>query len=723
MPTSLFLRSALALLLALFVVPAATVLRAQTTAPGALDPAFPAFGGTDLADRGPDARVRAVLVQPADGKILVAGEFIAVNGVTRPLVARLLPDGSVDTAFNNSRLFPTGSVNALALQSDGKILVGGVFARTTDGAQLTVARLNRDGSLDTGFNPSTATDRPALAVAAAGGSSGSSGGVFVGGAFNAFAGAPYSGLVRLLSDGSVDTTSFDPGTGAGGAAVNALARLSDGRLLVGGNFASFNGTPRPGLVRLRATGTVDTAFNPVNPVIPGAVLALVPLQTGGSQPNGVLVARAGGTLQRLNGSGAADPAFTGIGFVQGGDVQALAVDDQGRILLGGNFTRYGSTARRGLARLNPDGTLDATFDPGRGVDDAVRALALGTDGGLILGGDFNTVGGELRPFLARLFTGPPAAGTLSFGADAVSLGESAGTLIVRVDRVGGTKGAVRVPVTSSLADSAVEGVDYTLAGDGTVGIEDGAASGMLTVNLLDNALPQPDRTFSLTLGTPTGGAALGSPARVTVTILDDDFPPVFTSSAAATGTVGQTFSYQITATNVPTRFAANGLPAGLTVDPASGLISGTPTAPGVFVATLSAANNAGTGTAALTLTIAPGLAALTVSIEATTPTASAAAGLKGVFTLTRTGGDGNLNAPLTVFYKIKGSAVGGVEYKTLPGVATIPAGATTVKVKVKPVPVADGFIGIGSTTVQLKLRAGEGYGLGTPVKTTVTVLR
>lgn len=65
-------------------------------------------------------------------------EFIGVNGVTRPLVARLLPDGSVDPAFNNSKLFPTGSVNALALQPDGKILVDGLFYRTTDAAPLVV---------------------------------------------------------------------------------------------------------------------------------------------------------------------------------------------------------------------------------------------------------------------------------------------------------------------------------------------------------------------------------------------------------------------------------------------------------------------------------------------------------------------------------------------------------------------------------------------------------
>lgn len=604
----------------------APALRAQGPAAGTLDPDFPAAGADS---RGPDAPVRAVAVQPADGKILVAGEFIGVNGVTSPLVARLFPDGSLDPSFGNTRLFPTGTVNALTIQSDGKILLGGLFYRTTDGALLTVARLKTDGTLDPAFNATGTTDLPVVALAPA-----SSGGVIVGGGFSVFGGQKYAGLVRLKSDGSVDATGFDPGTGTDGGTVNALARLSDGRLLVGGSFTSFNGVTRPGLVRLKSDGTVDTGFSPVNPAIAGAVLALLPVQTGGSQPNGVLLARANGTIQRLTGTGASDPAFTGVGFVQGGNVNALAVDDQGRILLGGGFTRYGITPRRGLARLLPDGTLDATFNPGLGVDAPVRALALGTDGGLVLGGDFSTVAGVSRPFLARVFTGPPAAGTVQFDAASLTVGEGAGTLTVRVNRLGGTRGAVSVPVTPTLAGTAGEGVDYNLVGDGTVRFEDGEASGTLTVSILNNPTPQPDRTFTLTLNPPTGGAALGTPASVTVTILDDDFPP----------------------------------------------------------------------------------AAASVTIQATTPTASAATNAKGVFTLTRTGGDPSLPA-LTVSYKVKGTAVGGVDYRTLPGVVTFPDGAATVKVKVKALPFEAGY----ETTVQLKLAGGSGYGLGSPVKATVTV--
>ena len=83
-------------------------------------------------------------------------------------------------------------------------------------------------------------------------------------------------------------------------------------------------------------------------------------------------------------------------------------------------------------------------------------------------------------------------------------------------------------------------------------------------------------------------------------------PPVITSSDTTGGTVGTAFSYQITATNSPTSFGASGLPTGLTVDTASGLISGTPTGAGTSSVTLSATNSGGTGNSPLTLTIISG---------------------------------------------------------------------------------------------------------------------
>jgi hypothetical protein len=79
--------------------------------------------------------------------------------------------------------------------------------------------------------------------------------------------------------------------------------------------------------------------------------------------------------------------------------------------------------------------------------------------------------------------------------------------------------------------------------------------------------------------------------------------PVITSAGTATGTIGVAFNYQITATTSPASFGAAGLPAGLSVNTSTGLISGTPSATGTSTVNLSATNADGTGTATLSLTV------------------------------------------------------------------------------------------------------------------------
>ena len=118
---------------------------------------------------------------------------------------------------------------------------------------------------------------------------------------------------------------------------------------------------------------------------------------------------------------------------------------------------------------------------------------------------------------------------------------------------------------------------------------------------LISGTPSAAGTFSITLSATNAGGTGTAPLTLTV----NPPPPDITSPATATATVGQAFSYQITATNNPTSFDATGLPANLIVDTSTGLISGTPSAAGTFSITLSATNAGGTGTAPLTLTVNP----------------------------------------------------------------------------------------------------------------------
>ena len=117
-------------------------------------------------------------------------------------------------------------------------------------------------------------------------------------------------------------------------------------------------------------------------------------------------------------------------------------------------------------------------------------------------------------------------------------------------------------------------------------------------------------------------------------------PPAITSPLTASGTVGAAFSYQITATNNPTSFNATGLPAGLSVNTTTGLISGTPTAPGSFSVALSATNSAGTGSATLALSTAQQQApAITSSL-----TANGTIGVPFTYQITATNNPTSYNA-------------------------------------------------------------------------------
>jgi len=110
--------------------------------------------------------------------------------------------------------------------------------------------------------------------------------------------------------------------------------------------------------------------------------------------------------------------------------------------------------------------------------------------------------------------------------------------------------------------------------------------------------------------TAANGAGTSPPATLTITVAPAGVAPIITSPINALGTAGTAFvTYSIVATGLPTSFGATGLPAGLSLNSATGAINGTPTTAGVSVAALSATNGTGTGTAVLTITIAPAGAA------------------------------------------------------------------------------------------------------------------
>jgi uncharacterized delta-60 repeat protein len=250
----------------------------------------------------------------------VAGKFTSYRGQTRNRVAAILWDGQLDTSFN-PRGGPNGPVTAIVVEPNYKVIIGGMFT---------------SGGMGGGRPP---TERQRLA--------------------------------RLNRDGTLDTT-FDPGPLVKGAELHAIALQPDGKILVGGNFSSFIPTSPPQrrfIIRLLPDGRVDTTFNgefgsPQGYQYPGHVKAIVVLPDNKILIGGKFPKHKGNEYQyisRLNPDGSPDSTFTSPVLDEGQQrsIDTIAVTDSGRILIGGAFRTVNGKPRDGIARLSGTGNVDS----------------------------------------------------------------------------------------------------------------------------------------------------------------------------------------------------------------------------------------------------------------------------------------------------------------------------------------------------------------------------
>jgi uncharacterized delta-60 repeat protein len=329
--------------------------------------------------------INDLVVQP-DGAVLMAGCFSAVNGVERDGIARLNPDGSLDGTFvppeHLARGGPPG-IAALALQGDGKVLIGGSIASVAGLPRPGLARLNRDGTLDTAFGPSFAMEGRVRSVTVA-----RNGGSVIGGLFDMVNGVLRKNVARLHPDGTVDP-SFDPGLGPD-RGVWAVDVQPGGEVIIAGNFTRVAGINRGGIARLLGNGSLDRTFNPGlgSAGLEGSVKAVM------GQPDGRMVVSGSFTqfngvcrtaVARLQGSGEIDPDYAPmIGLAGTLGVPLLASTPELKILIAGSFTNVNGWSRPGVARLNLDGSLDESFAPPNDLWCVVSALALQIDGKTVL---------------------------------------------------------------------------------------------------------------------------------------------------------------------------------------------------------------------------------------------------------------------------------------------------------------------------------------------------
>ncbi|MBX7187282.1 MAG: choice-of-anchor D domain-containing protein [Vicinamibacteria bacterium] len=330
-----------------------------------------------------------------DGRMVVSNWAFAGTAFLQGL-ARVNTDDSVDLGFTPTTNNGTENVN---LQADGKVVMGGFFASVNSIPRRNIARVNADGTIDPDFNPDlNGAVRCALIQP--------DGKLVIMGQFTTVGGVPQNRIARLLSDGSLD-----PGFSANvGDFPQACAVQRDGKILIGNGFSSVNGVPRNRIARLNADGSLDTGFDP------GLGSSISIIDSFIEQPDlKILVAgfftSIGGVprrnLARLNPDGSVDLSFNPDPDFP---VLSLALQADGRIILGGGFTSVGGVSRNRAARVNADGTLDPDFDPD--VASGVRAVALQADGRVLISGDFSAINGIARPRFARL-ANDPATSSLS----------------------------------------------------------------------------------------------------------------------------------------------------------------------------------------------------------------------------------------------------------------------------------------------------------------------
>jgi uncharacterized delta-60 repeat protein len=411
-------------------VPSGAIALRRFRNDSSLDPSFPIIA----SERG---TIYAVAVQP-DGRIIAAGDFTAIAGQARNRIARFNTNGTIDMTFNagsgaNSR------VNAVIVQSDGRILIGGAFTRINGVTRNRVARLLPNGALDTTFDPGPGPDHNVFAVARQ-----ADGRVLIGGAFAGVSEVVRQNVARLNPDGSLDA-GFDTTNGPNGVVEDIVPVGED--ILIAGAFLTVGGVTRPAIARLHGGSSADAAPTIiVAPIgqdvteganvtmfvvaqaqpaatyqwqlfgtnVPGATnwtLHLRNVRVADAGLYQVVVSNSRGSVvsgERIVRVETADrnAGLPDIDFFAGtgpnDKVNAIVLQPDGRIVIGGFFTEVNGLTRGGIARLHRTGEIDPTFNPGAGANGPVFALARQADGKFLIGGSFTLMNTVQRLRIARL---------------------------------------------------------------------------------------------------------------------------------------------------------------------------------------------------------------------------------------------------------------------------------------------------------------------------------
>ncbi|MFA5265886.1 MAG: putative Ig domain-containing protein, partial [Opitutaceae bacterium] len=515
---------------------------------------------TDFAVDPPNSYVNQVAIDDNNGSILVAGQFLQIGTESKRYVARLTSTGAIDATFKpdvNAPVWALGIASDHSIlmggslttaDNDPAVLAGGAFTSIGNDARPYLALLSHNGQVMGTF---TSAPNGAVNAMARHGDSG----ILVAGAFTSVSGTARSYIARLLLDGTLDA-SFKPDANG---AINAMVVQPDGKALVAGAFTIIANTSRQGLARLNADGSIDPSFNPG---VTGSVSALYVDESGKIVVGGSFTGIAGSSnryLARLTSTGALDGSFNAT---TDGPVYSVAAVIGGQIFLGGSFTTVDGQARSNYARVDGNGNL--VSDPASGANQAVRSLAVLMDGKVALGGSFTKFLGSPHYLIARHATGAFVRQSLGINAarDTLTWTRRAGNPLIS---------NVRFEYSTDADNWTAIGGAPTVSSD----------SQTLTLTGF-SALPASTQFFLKALAYVSANQNGSGSMHQTVwaVYITPINPPNTTDAVTIQGNV---ISIGGVAARQDLSFSSSDLPPGLSIDPSTGRIYGTPTALGTYL--------------------------------------------------------------------------------------------------------------------------------------------
>lgn len=272
---------------------------------------------------------------------------------------------------------------------DGRFLLGGSFTSYSGSTANGIVRINANGTIDSSFATGTGFNGTINSIATQ-----SNGNILVGGNFDTYNGTTSPDFILLNTSGSIISSSGFPATA--GAGVTSIRVFNDNSFLLGGAFSGSSIYLR----RYKADATVDSTFTKRDGTNDGATNGIRALAI---QSNNRILAVGTQGVRRYTESGSHDPSFCII------SASAFGILEQfdGKILVAGNFTNYSGSAVNRIVRLNDSGAVDNTFNMGAGLNvdytyPSDRSIVQQPDGKLIIVGSFTTYAGVSANRIVRV---------------------------------------------------------------------------------------------------------------------------------------------------------------------------------------------------------------------------------------------------------------------------------------------------------------------------------